>query len=186
MGRIGLAFRIFFRTLFSIPTAGAVAEILAGGTLPKITTGEPEKQPDASFRSAKTVLTPPIKRSDALTLLASLQREARLVDLLQEPLDNYSNEQVGAAARNVLQDSAGVLERFFALRRVVSEAEGETSQVPSGYDPGRYKLSGNVQGSPPFTGKVVHAGWIATTINLPSWTGSKDTANIVAPAEVEV
>jgi len=58
--------------------------------------------------------------------------------------------------------------------------------VPKGYDPTQYKLAGRVEGVGPFQGKLVHAGWKATTVKLPTWTGSKDSALIIAPAEVEI
>ncbi|MGI8978136.1 MAG: DUF2760 domain-containing protein [Pirellulaceae bacterium] len=125
-------------------------------------------------------------RNDAITLLAALQREARLVDLVQQPLTQFTDEQIGAAARGVLGDSAAVLSRFFALKPVLHENEGDQVQVPTGYDPGRYKLSGNVSGNAPYKGKLAHAGWEATTVNLPTWTGNKASASIIAPAEVEI
>jgi hypothetical protein len=115
-----------------------------------------------------------------------LQREARFVDLVQEPLADYTDEQIGSAARNVLRDSAAVLQRFFALKRVSSQSEGDTAEVPANYDPARYRLVGNVTGNGPHRGKLTHAGWEATTVNLPAWTGSNQTALVVAPAEVEV
>lgn len=186
MGSIGLAFRVFFRTMFSADVAQRVRSVLDGEALPKLTTGEKMKHPSPEAKPRQAALEPPLKRSEAITLLAALQREARLVDLVQQPLTEFSDKQIGAAARNVLSDSAVVLSRFFSLKPVLSESEGEEVQVPSGYDPGRFKLAGNVSGSPPYRGKLAHAGWEATTTNLPTWTGSKASANIIAPAEVEV
>jgi hypothetical protein len=186
MGRIWLAFRIFFRTLFSAPVAEQVQGLLGGETLPKIIAGEKSKHTLSDAKIRPTIAETPQKRSEAITLLAALQREARLVDLVQQPLGSFTDEQVGAVARSVLRDSAAVLARFFVLKPVLSESEGSEVQVHAAYDPGRFKLSGNVGGNPPYHGKLAHAGWEATTINLPSWTGSKDSANIIAPAEVEV
>jgi hypothetical protein len=182
MGRIGNAFRIFFRTLFFRATAEQVSALLDGRALPKITADEKSRQPAPEPRP---VLSPAPKRSEAITLLAALQREARLVDLIQEDLAAYSDEQVGAAARNVLRDAGLAIGRFFALKRVLGQPEGEQVQVTAGYDPGRYQLVGNVAGSPPYSGTLTHAGWEATTVNLPTWSGSKDATLIVAPAEVE-
>ena len=48
-------------------------------------------------------------------MLATLQREARLVDLIHEDLSQYSDAQVGAAARPCLQQCGGVLDRFDAM-----------------------------------------------------------------------
>jgi hypothetical protein len=43
-----------------------------------------------------------------------------------------------------------------------------------------------VAGEPPLRGKLVHPGWEATKCELPTWTGSKDSARVIAPAEVEI
>jgi hypothetical protein len=186
MGQIGTAFRAFFAALFNAHQAEAVRRVLDGDALPKIT-AEAKRQPSAAVAKAPTtVAEPPPKRSDALTLLAALQREARLVDLMQEPLDAYTDEQIGAAARGVLKDSAAVVQRFFALKPVRGEDEGSAVEVPSGYDAARFRLTGRVEGSGPFRGKLAHRGWQATSVNVPSWTGSKDAALVIAPAEVEV
>jgi hypothetical protein len=182
MGSIGIAFRAFFKTLFNRAAADQVAAVLDGLALPKITTQEQRTQHSAEPKPAPAAP----KRSDAVTLLAALQREARLVDLIQEDLSAYSDEQVGAAARNVLRDSAAVLSRFLALKRVASAAEGEPLDVPAGYDPGRFQLVGAVTGSPPYRGTLTHAGWQATSVNLPAWSGSKEASLVVAPCEVEV
>ncbi len=56
----------------------------------------------------------PRGRSEALTLLATLQREARFVDFIMESLEGYSDAQIGAVARDVHRDCGKVLERLFA------------------------------------------------------------------------
>ena len=186
MGSVGLAFRVFFRTMFSANVAQRIRSVLDGEPLPKITAGEESKQPGPEPKSRQPAPEPPPKRSEAIALLAALQREARLVDLVQQPLAQFTDEQIGAAARGVLGDSAAVLARFFDLKTVLSENEGDPVSVPAGYDPGRYKLIGNVSGNPPYSGTLTHAGWEATTVNLPTWTGKKTSANIIAPAEIEI
>ena len=181
MGRISLAFRAFFGTLFNKQAAARVALAFSNQELPKITTPV-ETAPPAKVE--RIPAKPP--RSESLTLLEALQREARLVDLCQESLAAYSDEQIGAAARNVIRDTAQVLERFFHLQPVSPAAEGNTLEVPAGFDPSRYRLTGNVSGKPPFRGKVVHAGWQATRCELPQWTGGHESSLVVAAAEVEV
>ena len=42
-------------------------------------------------------------RHDALSLLAVLQREARLLDFLKEPVEGYSDAQVGAGGAHRAQ-----------------------------------------------------------------------------------
>jgi len=181
MTRIGLAFRAFFAAIASAEKARQIEAALAGAALPKID-AEAKTQPPLPIRAE------PAKpaRSEAITLLAALQREARLVDLVQQPLGQFSDEQVGAAARNVLTDCAAVLNRFFELQPVAAAEEGASLEVPTGYDPNRFKLSGAVSGSGPFRGQLAHHGWQATAVKLPAWTGPKDSSLVIAPAEVEV
>jgi hypothetical protein len=125
-------------------------------------------------------------RSEAITLLAALQREARFVDFVKEPLDSYTDAQIGAAARDVHRDCGKVLQRLFALAPIAGEAEGAGVEVPAGFDAGRYRLTGNVAGQPPFRGRLVHHGWEATVCQLPQWTGTAAAARVVAPVEVEL
>lgn len=185
MGRFWLACRAFWLALFSGSAAAEIRAALERAKLPE-SNREAKSQPLPPANTPRPQAPAAPKRSEAVTLLAALQREARLVDLVKEPLDSYSDEQIGAAARNVLRDCAAVLERFFELRPVVGQAEGEPVEVPAGYDPARYKVVGSVSGQPPFRGRLVHAGWVAGTTNLPAWTGSNEAAKIVAPAEVEL
>jgi hypothetical protein len=172
MGRLGLSFKAFFRILGDGAFAERVRALAEGRTV----TPAPE--------TAKAVT--PAARSEALTLLAVLQREARLVDFLQENISGYSNEQIGAAVRDVHRDAAGALSRMFALQPVMTESEGASVEVPSGSDAARVRLVGNVSGNPPYRGTLRHAGWEATKAQLPEWAGSPTTARVVAPAEVEL
>ena len=128
----------------------------------------------------------PPARSEAITLLAALQREARFVDFVQESLAGYSDAQIGAAARDVHRDCGVVLKRMFALRPAVMDEEGKDVEVPAGFDAGRWRLTGNVTGQPPFHGRLVHPGWEATVCELPTWSGSAAASRIVASAEVEL
>lgn len=177
--RLGLAFRLFFRVLSDADFARRVAaESAAAPQEPSPRVGGAAPAP-----TGKTTAAAP--RSDAVTLLATLQREARLVDIVYEPLEGYGDAQIGAAARDVLRDCRQVLDRLFALRPLVDQAEGGAVEVPAGYDAGRYRLTGNVSRQPPLSGQLVHAGWQATRCELPAWTGSREAALVVAPAEVE-
>ncbi|MGD0517204.1 MAG: DUF2760 domain-containing protein [Thermoguttaceae bacterium] len=177
MHRIYLAFRIFFLTLFKAAIAGQVDKLL-GGAQPAPGPVPPQpKQPLAP--------KPPV-RSEAITLLAALQREARFVDFIQESLAGYSDAQIGAVVRDVHRDSAAVINRLFALKPATSQDEGSEVELPKGFDSGRFRLTGNVAGEPPLRGKLVHPGWEAAKCELPTWTGSKDSARVITPAEVEI
>jgi hypothetical protein len=190
MGRIGVAFRAFFGALGSGAVAERLDQALSGQTtLTSAVT--PVAKPDASESGVSSVAKPapapapkPLGRSDALTLLATLQREARLVDFLQEPIADYSDDQIGAAVRDIHRDCGKVLERLFALRPVAGDAEGATVTVPGESE--THRLTGQVTGTAPFTGTLVHPGWRATRCDLPVWTGDPRAKEIVAPAEVEV
>jgi hypothetical protein len=186
MGRLGLSFKAFFRILSDGAFAERVQALADGKALP----GAPAAPAAPAPATAKAVepAAAPVApaRSDAITLLSVLQREARLVDFLKEDVAGYSNEQIGAAVRDVHRDAAGVLERMFSLQPVMSQSEGASVEVPAGSDAARVRLVGNVTGNPPFRGTLRHAGWEATKVQLPEWNGSTASARVVAPAEVEL
>ena len=131
LGRIAIAFRAFFAALLDRARAERLQAALASDVLPKI--DSVEKPPQAAGPAAPL----PPARSEAITLLAALQREARLVDLVKQPLAGFSDEEIGAAARNVLGDCGTVLDRFFGLQPVARQEEGSPCDVPAGYDPGK-------------------------------------------------
>ena len=176
MGRLVLAFRIFFGTLFGTTPMDQVAGLLEG----------PEDKKEDKPRKEKPSSKPKAVRSDAITLLAALQREARLVDLIQEPLEEYSDEQIGAAARDVLRDSKQVLDRLLQLRPFIDAEDEAEIETPANFDAACFRLSGNVSGEAPFKGALQHHGWVASKCELPSWTGSNAASMVVAPAEIEV
>lgn len=184
MRRIFIAIRVFFVVLFHGQIAAQVDEVLKKRGLPQPMAAA--ELPRAEARPAKPASPKGAVRSEAVTLLATLQREARLVDFVKEPLAGYSDAQIGAVARDVHRDCGAVLQRLFDLRPVVEEEEGAEIEVPSGFDAARFHLTGNVVGEPPFHGRLAHHGWIATACNLPAWTGSKESALIIAPVEVEL
>jgi hypothetical protein len=180
MGRLGLAFRSFFAILFNAEVAQRMRPALAGEAAPPATPAAPPKP------AAPAPKPPRNTCSEALLLLAALQREARLVDFLKEPIDAYADDQVGAAVREIHRESGKVLERVFALERILAEDEGAAIEIPAGYDAARFRLTGSVGDQPPFRGTLVHHGWAATTCNLPTFAGRDEAARVIAPAEVEV
>jgi hypothetical protein len=180
--RLLLATRVFFKILSN----SALAEVMQkhfGGKAPAALPA-PEAPPTTKAPPAP-VVKPPL-RSEAITLLATLQREARFVDFLMEPLAGYADAQVGAVARDVHRDCGAVVKRLFDPRPAVAEEEGSAVEVSAGFDAGRYRLTGNVAGQPPYRGRVVHPGWEAKKCEMPTWSGTKDSARVIAPAEVEL
>jgi len=184
MGRFFLGFKALFGAWFSSESAKKIATALSATSAVEPPIAKlPEPKP---FEPPKPVTPPKPKRSEALTLLATLQREARFVDFLKEPIDAYQDAQIGAAVRSIHHDCAAVVERLFAVRPILNESEGANVHVPSGADAGRYRLTGKVTDKPHGAGKLVHHGWEATQCELPQWTGNDAAAKIVAPAEVEL
>ena len=192
--RIFLAFRAFFATLFRADSAERIRNALAGNSSP-VSAAATNKQ--AADEAANDGLNRPSvmsarndqARNDAITMLAVLQRDARLLDLVHESLDDYSDEQIGGAARNVLRDTRKALEKVFGLRRLVDVAEGDRIEIPNQSSPIRWRVLGSgansTEGSSGSRGTLVHAGWIASKTELPTWTGKKEDVLVVAPAEVE-
>ena len=167
-----MAFRAFFALLFTgkLPE-GMAAEL---GLIPK-----PAPVP-------KAPPAPVIRTSDgALQLLGILQRDARVLDFFMEDIAPYSDEQVGAAARDVHEKTREILARHFAPAPVIDAVEGSAANPPAG-NPALVKYVGNVpaSGKPP-AGVLRHRGWKATTVSLPQLNSHDDLA-ILAPAEIEV
>jgi len=179
--RIFQAIAVFFKVLFDRDFAAQLRQLADGEGLPVAAATEALPKPKPTPAKPK-----PPTRNDAITLLATLQREARFVDIVMEPLADYTDAQVGAATRDVLRDCGQILERLFAIRPVVDAEEGAAHETPAEVDAVRYRLTGNVAGQPPYRGQLVHHGWQATRCELPKWSGKEDVAMIVAPVELEL
>lgn len=186
MRRLWLAIRVFFSVLFNGETAARVEEALRAGHGTAATIAPPAKSDQRPEPKKKAPPPKAATQSEAITLLAALQREARFVDFIKEPLGGYSDAQIGAVARDVHRDCAAVVERLFAVTPIVGQDEGTQVEVPVGFDSGRFQLTGNVAGDPPFHGRLAHHGWEATRCEVPAWSGKETSARVVAPAEVEL
>ncbi|KAA1260029.1 hypothetical protein LF1_25670 [Rubripirellula obstinata] len=177
---LGIAIRAFSAGLFNRQLAEQIGKVLDGQTP---TTTEPKlPAPVEADIKAQPVAPQPPTRSDAITLLSALQREARLVDLIQEDLTQFSDAQVGAAARPCLQQCNATLGRLIGLNPVSDAKEGSTVDAGTDASPARFQWIGEGTGT---SGKLIHQGWQATKVDLPQWTGNKDDANIVAPAQLQ-
>lgn len=178
MSRISLAFSSFFGLLF-------------GGELPESVISAL----GLSKRAAKTAAAPaPAPKVDvsegALQLLGLLQRDSRLLDFLMEDISPYSDEQVGAAVRNIHESSRTTLQRYLALQPVIDGVEGAVTQLtaagPLKNDPAAIKLLGNVPADGNVKAGVLrHKGWRVEKIDLPAYP-AKANLKILAPAEIEV
>ncbi|HEY8036241.1 MAG TPA: DUF2760 domain-containing protein [Methylobacter sp.] len=121
----------------------------------------------------------------ALQLLGLLQKEARFIDFIKEDITAFSDADIGVAARVVHEGCNKAINEHFTLSAVRSEQEGSKVTLPEGFDASTVRLTGNIVGTAPFTGMLVHKGWQVTGIRLPKLTSGHNAA-IVAPAEVEL
>lgn len=203
MSRIGLAFSSFFRLLFGKPLRPEVAAFLPEPARlpPPADPGPKAAKPEPADPGPKAAKPEPAARPEpapaprkadgnahrdgALALLALLQRDGRLIDFLREPLDGFSDADIGAAARDVHRGCKKVLDQYVTLEPVMAGADDAPVTVPKGFDPAEVRLIGEAKGEPPFRGALRHHGWRATKAQLPTLTDGVDRT-IVAPAEVEL
>ncbi|CAN5485292.1 DUF2760 domain-containing protein [soil metagenome] len=175
--RVSLAFGSFFSTLSNPGYAARVQDLRE----------HPEAAPAPA--PAPVAATPaPLKPAGpdaALQLLALLQRDARLIDFVQEDLSGYSDAEIGGPARLVHEGCAKVLREHFTLAPVRAEAEGSRITLNDGFDARAIRLTGNVVGQAPFHGALSHRGWRATEVKLPKLAVGHD-ATVLAQAEVEL
>ena len=175
MNRISLAFRSFFNLLFQ--------GRLSDGVITEL--GLSRRTAPPSAKPAAAPSAPAVKTSDgALQVLSILQRDARLIDFLMEDIATYSDDQIGAAVRELHDQCRDAIARYVTLQPVIDGVEGTFAQAPS-KDPNVIKFIGNVPATPPAGGILRHKGWRATKVDLPTVSGKQDTA-ILAPAEIEV
>jgi len=181
MGHFGQAWRAFWQIIRSPQAAehwAAYEKGAAGAALP-------EKSSAAEELSTVKAAPQAPAGADAVYTLTLLQREARLVDFLQEDIGAYSDEQVGGAVRKIHADSRQVLAKYFGVTAIREEAEQDSLSVPAGFDSRRLRLSGRIGGDGPYTGLLVHRGWVAAKIALPQRNDGVDPA-VICPAEVEI
>jgi hypothetical protein len=173
MGRFGLALRCFFRVLAGKPVPG---EALPAAPEP------PRALPPPAVSEEE-------RRAPAVSLLALLQKEGRLVDFLLEEISEYTDAQVGAAVRSIHTGCARVLREQVGVEPVLPGEESSPVTVEKGFDPSRIRLIGNVTGAPPFSGRLLHHGWragAATGSGLAAPPPRGHDLTVISPAEVEI
>ncbi|HPY91136.1 MAG TPA: DUF2760 domain-containing protein [Lentisphaeria bacterium] len=183
MGNFRTAWSAFWTILKSSTQAEAWKRLQASQS-PDATAAKPA--PDAP--TAKPAPDAPAAGSAneaAVYTLTLLQREARLVDFLQEDISPYSDEQVGAAVRKIHADCRRALDKYFHIEPIRSEPEQSRLDVPEGFDARRLRVTGRSAGQPPFAATLIHRGWVAAKIDLPQRSQARDP-QVICPAEVEV
>lgn len=179
---IGLAFKAFFQILFRKEVASRVRAALTE-TVPEKPAGSLPTKPTTPAPAAAQPKLP--SRSEALTLLSTLQREARFLDLVGESLEQFTDAQVGSASRQVIADVRKTLQRMFDIQPLDAREEGSSVEISRPVSPARVHIIG--RGSEQATqGTLVHRGWKAEHCQTPTWNGSKEDALVLSPVEIEV
>jgi hypothetical protein len=184
--RFWFAWSCFIRILFDGAFARGVWQTHSPEALLEASAPAPALPPPAKAEPTKAPKeAAPPSMDPALSLLSLLQREGRLVDFLEQDITSFGDAEVGAAARVVHEGCRRALRSHVKIAPVRAEEEGAAVALPSGYSPTEVKLSGNVQGSPPYKGVLRHRGWRATDLVLPTPVKGHDPS-VIAPAEVEL
>jgi hypothetical protein len=193
MSRIGRAFSYFFSVLFKGKLPPSAVELIAedARALPAVEPPAPAAAPAPAPAAAPA---PPaggranaeeLRQEGALVLLGLLQREGRLVDFLREGLDGYDDAAIGAAVRDIHRGCKKVLEDHVGIEPVMPGQEDSPVTVPRGFDPAELRIIGQAAGEPPWRGVLVHHGWRALKVKLPTLSEGVDR-RVLAPAEVRV
>jgi hypothetical protein len=177
LNRILLAFRSFFNILFSGELSPDVMNALK---LTKRGGGAPAAKTAAAAPAAATVRT----SDGALQILGIMQRDSRLIDFLMEDIAAYSDDQIGAAVRELHDQCRDSIARYVTLTPVIDGVEGTYAKAP-GADANLVKFVGNVPAQPPAGGTLRHKGWRASKVDLPALAAKQD-ASVIAPAEIEI
>lgn len=151
---------------------------------------EPDPEPDDDEAQARAEQEAAAERAHAiaaapLQLLALLQREGRLIDFLQQDITDFDDADVGAAARVVHDGCRQALEAHARVEPIRREAEDSPVRLGPDFDRAAIKLTGEVQGEPPYSGMLRHRGWRVQDLELPEAVEGYDFT-VVAPAEVEL
>ena len=176
MSRIALAFRCFFNILFGGE--------LSSGALTSLNLTRREAPSKAAVAKPAAAIPAPKTSDGALQFLGILQRDSRLVDFLMEDVTSYTDDQIGAAVRELHDQCRDSIARYVTLQPVIDGVEGTFTKAPS-TDPNVIKFIGNVPAKPPSGGTLRHKGWRAAKVDLPALSAKQDAA-IIAPAEIEI
>ncbi|RUL88428.1 DUF2760 domain-containing protein [Tautonia sociabilis] len=141
--------------------------------------------PEQADRIRLAIEAPKAEGPD-LRILALLQRDGRLIDFLQEEIGPYSDEQIGAAVRDIHKGCRSALAEYLTIAPVLDRQEGDPVTIPTDFDPAAVRLLGKVSGAGPFDGVLKHHGWRVTAAKLPAIPPARDGTSVLAPAEVEI
>ena len=147
---------------------------------------EESKPIDAlQFKEKNEISKKDEKNIDGVFLLSLFQKQGRLVDFLQQDIASFSNAEVGEAARVVHDGCARILGDYFKMEAIRTEEEGALVSVDADYNLSEITLTGNLRGSAPYRGELLHHGWKISDQHPPEQLDPK-ARFIVQPAEIEV
>lgn len=174
--RIWLAFVCWFRVLFN----GEFAARVRGLDAPEAPAKAPEPEATDALEDADDEDT-----ASALQLLGLLQREGRFVDFIEQDLSGFGDEDIASAARLVHEGCRKAIRSRAVIEPCQTESEGSNVTLNPGFDPQCVRISGNVQGQPPYSGVLRHRGWKVQSLELPQLVGNAKP-EVLQPAEVEL
>ena len=137
------------------------------------------------FEESEEIAIKDEKNIDGVFLLSLLQKQGRLVDFLQQDITAFSNAEVGEAARVVHEGCARILGDYFTMEVICAEEEGAVVNVGADYNLSEITLTGNLRGSAPYRGELLHHGWKISDQHPPEQLDPR-ARFIVQPAEIEV
>ena len=188
--RLWFAWVCLFRVLFDAVFAARVWALRASTKALPEREAEADQGPAATeaLATARSPRPPDKAAADAtkgLQLLAMLQRDGRFIDFLEQDVTNFTDQEVGAAARLVHEGCRKVVHRVTSVAPLRAENEGTSIVVQPGFSPAEISLVGNVQGTAPYRGTLRHRGWRVSGLHLPEIVAGHDVS-VLAPAEVEL
>lgn len=182
---LGIAMGAFLKCLFNQEFGQKVKSLALGEATIS------DKAPNVNLETAKTQEEKTQKSEDkksyqhgAVQLLAEFQKEGRLIDFLEEDLDQYQDEEIGSSVRSIHEGCKKVLDHNFDKEKIIDQEEESSYRIDQGYNSHHIKLSGRVRDSFPLKGTLVHPGWKINQIQLKE--RPKAIRDILTPAEVEI
>ncbi len=182
---LAVAWRAFWSALTYQEVSNRIERVLVGELFDDYESSSHESNESSPERSPSHSCG----RSEAVELLAALQRDARFIDFIKEDLSSCDDATVGCVARRVQGQVSATLERWFAIRPLAEACEGDlvALDVESARNACRVRMTGEpTPGCDSVSGRLEHCGWTATKVVEPVWSGASEDALVLAPMELNL
>ncbi|MGZ0707435.1 DUF2760 domain-containing protein [Coraliomargarita sp. W4R53] len=171
--------------------AGVLALTLSAVTAVPTAAPAPEPAPVAPESKQPNLQQIPEQNAEVQVaqLLTLLQEKGRFLDFVMDDIKSYPDAQIAAAARFVHQGCQQVMKHNFTIEPVATVVENQAITLEPAFDRNEYRLTGKVDGEPPYSGVLKHKGWKTTSVSLPKVLGARANAtgtHLLVAAEVEV